>query len=120
RVRLSCISVIFACMSCAAFIILAMSPNWPSPFSIPHPFAVARAELMTPVPPGKSVSVPAAQRRLVVILGRHPVLAAGAPFLLPERRPRLQVVHQELGRLERRLTMARGGGDHHDRLARAH
>ena len=39
---------------------------------------------------------------------------AGAGFLLPERRLRLQVVHQELAGLERLAAVRRGDGDQHD------
>jgi hypothetical protein len=70
--------------------------------------------------PETGTALPARQRGLVLVPGLDPVGAVRGHFLLPERRAGLQVVHQELGRGKGVGAVRRGGGDHHDRLARSH
>src|SRR6185312_16093015 len=78
----------------------------------------------TSLPPGAGRvgrSIRSAPTLHVVIVrgaGLDPALAVRPALLLPEGRAGLQIVHQEVGRLEGRPAMLGGGGDEHDRLAR--
>src|SRR5712672_4215321 len=62
--------------------------------------------------------VPAAGRGVVRLFGADPGLALLSLFLLPERRPRLEIIHQEFGGRKGRLAVGRGGHHQHDIVAR--
>src|SRR3981081_4112777 len=68
--------------------------------------------------PRMRASTPASDALVVAFARFDPNGAALALFELPERRPRLQIIHQEFGRGKCRLTMARGHADEDDALAR--
>src|SRR5882672_337148 len=68
--------------------------------------------------PRMRASTPASDALVVAFACFDPHGAALALFELPERRPRLQIIHQKFGRGECRLTMARGHADEDDALAR--
>src|SRR5436309_10676610 len=60
---------------------------------------------------------PALRQGVVGLLGIDPCLAVGVFDLLPKRGPGLEVVHEELGGGEGRLSMRRRGDDQHDVFA---
>ena len=63
---------------------------------------------------------PTGRGGVIRLLRRNPILTV-RPFLqLPERRLRLQIIHQEGRRLERGLTVRGCGGHQHDIVARHH
>src|SRR6185369_3777806 len=96
----------------------ARMPDWRELLTCVENYTCARSCPHTGSLRRRGSSLPALRGGVVAFASVDPAAAPGRVFLLPERRPGLEVVHDELARLERLAPVRARDAHQHDAVAR--